>query len=239
MMRRFLLSLVAALTLVLPARAEITTEARFDVYFSGIRAGIVVFKGITTDTQYSVAGRLQSTGLLRLVADLRYDAVSVGRIAGDTFVPVRYTESADTGQRQSDAEMEYRRGVPQVKAYSPPREPKPFDLDPATQGGTLDPAAAVFFLLRDAPEAEACRGAVPVFDGQRRSSLTVDNPRRQGDQLICDGEYRRVAGFSPAELGEKAQFPFTVTYRENGDGLMQVDEVRIDTLYGVARLDRR
>ncbi|MFN3144254.1 MAG: DUF3108 domain-containing protein [Paracoccaceae bacterium] len=177
----------------------------------------MVFKGITTDTQYSVAGRLQSTGLLRLVADLRYDAVSVVN-PGEPSCRCG-ARSADTGQRQSDAEMEYRRGGRQVKclfaAGSPSPRPAPNEMD-----SDAYPAAAVFFLLRDAPEAEACRGAVPVFDGQRRSSLTVDNPRRQGDRLICDGEYRRVAACSRPP-GEKRS-SFTVTYRENGDGLMQV-----------------
>lgn len=235
-----LAAIVALCAALAPAaQARTVTEATFDVYFSGIRAGIVIFKGIVTDTQYSVAGRMQSTGLLSLVANLRYDATAVGRIRGDRFVPVRYEESANTGQRQSEAEMDYTRGVPQVKRYAPPRDPEPYDLDPATQGGTLDPASAVFFLLRDVPADRVCQGSVDVFDGARRSLLAIATPRREGDAVICRGEYRRVAGFAPWEMDEKSRFPFTVVYRPNGDGLMAVDEVRIDTLYGTARLNRR
>lgn len=241
-MLRLALPVLAALALLLPAPAraqQTVTEAAFDLYFAGIRAGIVAFKGITTDNQYSVAGRIQSTGLLRLVANLRYDARSIGRIVGDRFVPSRYQEVANTGRRQSDALMEYEGGVPQVKRYAPPREPKPYDLDPATQGGTLDPAASVFYLLRDVPREKACRGSVEMFDGQRRSRLTVANPRTEGQKLVCDGEYRRLAGFAPWEMEEKTRFPFSVTYVPNGNGEMKVESVRIDTLYGIAKLNRR
>jgi hypothetical protein len=233
------LALWLVLALALPARAQTEIEAQFDVYFSGIRAGLLVFKGLTTDTQYSAAGRLQSTGLLRIVADIRYDASVVGRIRDGRFVPVRYEEVANTGQRVSEAVMEYVDGVPQVKAFAPPRDPKPDDLHPATQGGTLDPASAVFFLLRDVPEAQMCPGAIAMFDGVRRSRLSVENPQRDGDTVTCSGQYRREAGFADWEMAQKSDFPFTVIYRQGEAGLMTVDQVRIDTLYGTAVLDRR
>ncbi len=126
------------LAIGLPAQAQ---QAVFDFSIRGIRAGTLSFAGDVGDGRYSVKGRLESAGLVGLVRTVRYDGQAEGTHRDDRYIPARYVEKADTGKRQSEAVMDYRRGVPQVKVYNPPRAPGE-GLDPATQGGTVDPLTA-------------------------------------------------------------------------------------------------
>jgi hypothetical protein len=228
-----LLSLSAA-----TAGAQTTHTGTFDLRLSGVRAGVVSFSAVEDGRQYSAAVRAQSSGLVSLVRNLGYDARATGRITPRGFVPTRYQESADTGERVSRAVMEYVSGVPQVKAYDPPQERRSRDVDPATQGGTLDPMTAIFALLRDVLRAEVCTLDVPVFDGRRASRVSTRGPKQDGERIVCEGEYRRVAGFSGRQMREKTRFPFSITYAPAGDRY-RVERIAIDTLYGRATLDRR
>jgi len=220
------------------AGAQTTHTGTFDLKLSGLRAGVVSFSAVEDGRQYSAAARAQSSGLVSLVRDLGYDARATGRITPRGFVPTRYQESANTGERVSRAVMEYVRGVPQVKSYDPPQERRSRDVDPTTQGGTVDPMTAIYALLRDVPRAEVCTLDVPVFDGRRASRVSTSAPKAQGDRILCDGEYRRVAGFTDRQMSEKTRFPFLITYAPAGDRY-RVERIAIDTLYGRATLDRR
>lgn len=236
-MLRLLFAALVSVTAAVAA-AQTTHTATYDLKLSGVRAGVVSFSAVEDGRQYSAAARAQSSGLVSLVRNFSYDARATGRITSRGFIPTRYQESADTGERVSRAVMEYVGGVPQVKAYDPPQERRSRDVDPATQGGTVDPMTALFALLRDVPRAEVCRLDVPIFDGRRASRVTTSGPKAQGERIVCEGEYRRVAGFSSRQMREKARFPFSITYAPAGDRY-RVERISIDTLYGRATLDRR
>ena len=236
-MRRLLLAALLSVTAA-AAAAQTTHTATFDLRLAGIRAGVVGFSAVEDGRQYSAAARVTSSGVVSLFRSFSYDARATGRITPRGLVPTRYMESADTGERVSRAAMDYVRGVPQVKAYDPPQEARPTDIDPATQGGTVDPMTAIYALLRDVPRAEVCTLSVPVFDGRRVSRVTTSGPRLDGDRIRCDGEYRRVAGFSDRQMREKTRFAFSITYAPAGDRY-RVERISLDTLYGTATLDRR
>jgi hypothetical protein len=234
--------LAAALALILaagPAPPPQKDQAIFDLTLRGIRAGMLTISGATDGGSYAAAGTLKTTGIVGALRKIRYDARAAGRLAKGRFTPARYEEKADTGKRQSEAVMEYRAGVPQVKVYNPPRAPEAHDLDPAAMGGTVDPLTALFATIRDVPADQACRLSIDMFDGRRQSRLVLAAPKTDGDGIVCAGEYRRVAGFSPDDMAEKARFPFRLTYAPAENGLMRVVEISMDTLYGQGRLKRR
>ena len=234
-----MLFVVSSLFLAHPSPAQDGQSATFDVSLKGINAGILAFSGTIDGKGYAVSGRLESTGLVGAIRKVRYDAKSRGSVSGSKFTPTRYEEKADTGKRKSDAVMEYKSGVPQVKAYSPPRTPSERDVDPATQKGTVDPLTALFAVLRDVEASEACKVNVFMFDGQRRSQLSLAAPKTDGDTINCAGEYRRLEGFSAKEMAEKQRFAFTLTYAPVEGGKVRVVSVAMDTLYGRAALTRR
>src|SRR5690606_17911636 len=129
--------------------------------------------------------------------------------------------------------------VPQVKVYNPPRPPREGDIDPSTQSGTVDPLTAAFAALRDIPEAEACKLALFMFDGKRRSQVVLSTPAPSAEGVTCAGEHRRLEGFSAKEMAEKQRFPFRLHYRALGNGMLRATEVSMDTLYGKGLLKRR
>lgn len=221
--------------------AEPTTRqsANFSVSIRGLTAATLSLDGRMDGTSYEATGTLASAGLLGWVKHIRYDASVRGRFVGGRAVPSRYVEKADTGKRQSEAVMAYRGGVPQVKSYNPPRPPTVQEVGPRTQGGTVDPLTALFLVLRDMPAAQACALRLTLFDGRRRSAVVLGPPQRTGEQITCAGEYRRLKGFTAADLAEKSRFPFRLTYGPAGPGLVHVTEISMDTLYGQGRMIRR
>ena len=237
MWRRVALAVLAAVLTASTSHAE--EPVVFDLSIRGIRAGTLSFSGEASAGRYAVSGRLESAGLVGMVRRVRYDGQAEGSLQQGRFTPARYREQADTGKRQSESVMEYRRGVPQVKVYNPPRELGADGLDPATQGGTVDPLTALFATLRDVAPGGECNQTLTMFDGKRRSQLVLGAPSPVEGGIACPGEYRRLAGFSADDMAEKTRFPFTLRLVPGPSGLMQVDEVTMESIYGNARLKRR
>jgi hypothetical protein len=219
--------------------AERKDVAIFDISIRGFSAATLSLSAADQGESYAAAGTLKSSGILGFLRKIRYDAQVAGKISDGRFIPSRYVERADTGKRQSEAVMAYVGGTPQVKSYDPPRPPSEGGIDPATQRGTVDPLTALYAVLRDVPKADACQLKVFMFDGRRRSQLVLGQAKAEADKITCQGEYRRLDGFSPKDMAEKSRFPFTLSYSLASDGLVHVTEISMDTLYGKGRMIRR
>ncbi|AXQ94483.1 DUF3108 domain-containing protein [Cereibacter azotoformans] len=231
---------MAALALLLAAPAAARTdEAAFDLVLRGVRAGTFSFSGAEEAGRYSVNGRLQSAGLLGLVRRMRYDAQASGRMVQGRPEALSYSEKADTGRRQSEVVLAWDRGRPRVERYAPARKPRPYDVDPAAQRGTVDPMTALYAALRDVEPGQECRLSLDIFDGRRRTQVVLGTPKAIEGGVSCAGEFRRVAGYSPEDMAEKPRFPFTLYYQPTADGRMRVMQVATDTIYGKATLRRR
>ena len=221
------------------AAAAQTDQGSFELVLKGLKAGALDFSAVQEGTSYAVTGRLKSGGLVSLLRKVRFEASANGAVSGGKYTPVSYSENADTGKRQSQSVMAYVRGVPQVKSYNPPRPPRTYDVDPASMGGTVDPLTALYATLRDVPAGDECRVQLSLFDGRRQSAVKTFGRQEAGDQLVCQGEYRRVAGYSAEDLAEKTTFAFTMIYAPAEGGRMRVTEVAMDTLFGRAKLIRK
>lgn len=232
------LSLAASLCAA-PVAADQKDSAVFDISIRGISAATLSVSGASTATSYAASGTLKSSGILGFLKKIRYDAQVSGSLAKGHFSPRRYLEKADTGKRQSEAVMTYKGGVPQVKSYTPPRDPRPDDISPATQGGTVDPLTALYAVLRDVPQDRACKLKVFLFDGRRRSQVVLSAGQAVDGGVTCKGEYRRLEGFSAEDMAEKTRFPFALTYGPAATGMLHVTEISMDTLYGKGRMIRR
>jgi hypothetical protein len=238
------LRFAAALAIALCATAAVAdapreTRAEFDLVLKGIRAGTLSLAAVEDGRRYTVTGRLATSGLAAVLKRVRYAGEVAGRIRDGRFLPQRYAETADTGRRQSEAVLEYRDGVPQVKVYAPPRAPGPDDPDPAAQGGSVDPLTALFATLRDVPPGEECRVDLALFDGRRASRVALGPPVAAEGGVACAGEYRRVAGFPAEDMAERTRFAFALRYAPGPEGRMRVVEVTMETLVGKASMIRR
>ena len=231
---------ILLLALCLPRAAVAQSEdALFEVAVMGVQAGALRLATTRDGTTYTVRAEIESAGVARLLRRVRFEAASRGTASKGRYAPARYTESADTGQRQSEVELSYAKGMPRIVSYAPAPDSDTPLVDQGQLGGTIDPATALFAALRDQPADQACSLSARTFDGRRLAQLTLSGAKADGDGLRCQGEYRRLQGFTPAEMADKQRFPFTLTYAPTSDGLLRVTQVRLDTIFGKATLTRR
>lgn len=233
-------ALAATLCLAAPLHADQTDRIVFDVSLRGVSAGRLSINGKIEGANYGANGTLETTGLLGFLRKIRYDATVAGSHTAGTFTPQRFDETANRPGDESEHVIVYQNGTPVSVSRNPPRKPRKTDVDPAKQGGTIDPLTALYAVLRDVDRDEACKLNVTMYDGARRSQVSLNAPQADGDGVTCTGEYRRLEGFSAKDMKEKSRFPFTLIYAPTPDGKrLQVVEINTDTIYGTGRLKRR
>jgi hypothetical protein len=210
----------------------------YSVSAFGFRIGTLKMSGHQDAGKYSVEARFHTTGLTRLLRDMGFVMTANGRRAGLAFSPLRYSEEVNTGHRTSSAQMRYVNGVP-VLSGGKVSDGESVILDPATQGGTIDPLTALFLVLRQQPSESLCRIDQPMFDGARRSQIRLKGKTTRGDTVTCGGYFQRVAGYSADDLANRRKVAFQVTYQSGPNGLMQAQDVRLQTSYGQVALTRQ
>lgn len=227
------LSLMSGL---LPAAAEATEEARFDVLFRGITVARGTIGANTSNTGYALALTARSTGLADLFARVRLDMVTQGAMTWPRLRPSRHEGDVDTGRRDGSVVLTWNGLTPTVVTISP--EPDAFAVPATDASGTVDPLSALWRITRSVSEDDLCNAIMQVYDGARRSEFGVGAPRIEGQTAECDGFYRRVSGYAPEDMAERSMFPFTAIYRANGE-LWDLAEVRATSLYGEIRVVRQ
>ncbi|MFX0544087.1 DUF3108 domain-containing protein [Roseovarius sp. S1116L3] len=233
----FVLTLALLACLTGPAQAE-DIRASYDVRLLGLPVGKMRFAAREEAGAYAVTGVFDTSGIGRIVeAGFRLSAQ--GRDRQGRLTPQAYDERIDTGSRQSTASLRYKGGVPRITGGSVAAEvaQDPGALDPATQGGTVDPMTALWGVLRDRPLQGLCSYDVTIFDGQRRARLAMTGRRDGAGQVICTGAYTRLAGFSASEMKRQSIYPFAVTYTPTGT-LMRAQALTVKSAYGTAEMTR-
>ncbi|MEM7643759.1 MAG: DUF3108 domain-containing protein [Pseudomonadota bacterium] len=229
-------SLSLVLLLAVPAAAEETI--RFDVGLRGLTAAQIALTGRQDGDDYAVSARMASTGLVSVISDFAFAAEARGRMRGRQPAPVEARLRDDMGRNRGSVVLRYSGGVPMVERV-PEREPDPWDIDPADQRGRADPISVVWAAFRTRPAADICNVTLRAFDGRRSGDLVLGPRRAQADGTVtCAGEWVRVAGYDPEDMAERTRFPFTLTWRPEGEALRLV-ELRAASRYGDAVLRRR
>ncbi|MEO0356764.1 MAG: DUF3108 domain-containing protein [Pseudomonadota bacterium] len=209
-------------------------SASYAVQVAGITVGQMNITAREDNRGYAAAIEMRSTGLAAAFAKYRFVASVQGRrTASGSMSPQRYVEDSDTGRRQSNLTMTYSGGVPSPA----PRDPDA-TISAASQRGTIDPMSAVFALFRDQSSAEICRGNHDIYDGSKRTRLSLSRGQQSGDRMICAATFTRVAGFSADRLAEGTSFPMRLEYVERG-GVYELDRLTVDSARGRARFLRR
>ncbi len=231
------LALAIGLCLLPASLAARDTVGTYAVRALGVTVGQLQVSGRVTDSAFAVTAQFTTSGLVGAVKGIRFVMESRGARRGDRFIPSRYSEDMDTGSRESRVQLVWKGGVARASG-SEVGEPGPYAVTDAQQRGAVDPLTAMFMVLRDQPRDGLCRMSQRIYDGERLTEIALTGRSEDGDTVTCTGLYRRVAGYSPQKLAEKARFPLTVTYAPEGD-LMQMVSVRADTTYGPATIVRR
>jgi len=228
---------MCALSLGGAGAADTRTEARFAVMALGVTVGEFFVAGRESAGRYRAEARFATTGALNTLRRVRFAMQVDGRRQGARYLPTRYSEEVRSGRRSTAASLTYAGRVPRLRgdkmgvAHTVP-------LDPADQTDTVDPLTALFAVLRDQPRADLCRLDQPMFDGVRRTRITLRPAGAEAGRVLCDGVFRRVAGYTADRLAEGTAFPMQIAYRGQGE-VMQVETVRLSTIFGAVRLERR
>lgn len=232
------LSLVCCLAAADSAHAE-TLSSKFSATVAGIRAGTVELRGTEAAGRYEVQGAAASSGLVGEFVRFTVQAAAAGSVRNGRYAPSSYTEVSQSREGTQRVTYRYRGGIPQIDRSPDDEEREPHHVGPEGQRGTLDPLTALWALLRDQPRASACAADVSAYNGETRSRLRLTNVESEGATLVCSGLYTRIAGFSDEEMAERVNWPFTLIYRETGETLLRVEELRIPTSFGLFRLVRQ
>ncbi|PLS23459.1 DUF3108 domain-containing protein [Neptunicoccus cionae] len=240
---RLIFSTLALLGTGLAASAD-EIDQTYGFYVAGLKAGTIHITGtvpaIGSEGSYLLKGTLSPTSIMRRFHDVRFDGQVDGIVTPDGRLhPARYEGFSRSDTKESDVQLVYDAGRPQVVRYAPERSPQPFDIIPAKQNGAIDPLSAAYLLFQDQPLDTLCDRSFSLFDGRRLSRLEVGAPDVNAAEALCEGRYTRVAGFSPEDIEEQVTFPFTLVYTRGDADLYSLSFFKTDTTFGPAEAARK
>ncbi len=216
-----ILTLVTGLTLPTIAGAE---SIVLKLYAYGIKAGTITVNGAETTTAYSVNGLIAPSLLLKTFKDVGYSGKASGQIRHDSFRTKTYAGNARTGSRKSIVKMHWKGNRPVVDRYSPEREKRAYDIPPSKQVDTKDLLTAAYLTFKTVDADHLCNVTHKMFDGRRRTEISLDTPNISTKSATCTGTYKRLAGFSPHQMQKGLNFPFTMYYEQQDDGTYRFKE---------------
>lgn len=233
------LAFLAGLWLAASAAAQ-GMDAQYTLSFRGLTGGQIGMRATEQGGTYAVSSAARSTGFAGALAAYGYEGQAQGTIEGGRHVSTGYSEREEDGDEVTASVTRFRDGAPQEVTFTPPRDPRPWDIDPAGVVGVVDPLTGMYLVLRDVDPAGACDQSHEMFDGRHVSRITMGPAQAAADGTIrCVGEYRRIAGYSPRDMEKRAASPLTFLYGPAGGGRVRVTEVRAPTGFGEAVLRRR
>ena len=157
-----------------------------------------------------------------------------------TLVPVSFEESLTENGELSSTEIKFKNGKPYEVVMTGDLSESELPLDPLRQGEVLDPLTAMYLMTRNVQSSEACNSSFVMFDGVRRSRLSLGTPVPLGDGFECRSSYERIEGWTEEEMNEQTVFPFDLQYEQldGRAGWYRMVEISAPTSLGRFRVRR-
>jgi hypothetical protein len=211
----------------------------FKLSIAGITAGSIKLNATDTGSTYSAKGGLFPSGLVAKFATIGFDGNVSGRVKGKTYLPKTYKGASKSKSGTAQVHMTYSNANPKVisdtstkaKPQSPPTK--------AQKKGGLDVITTTHILFQDRADEDLCKQTIPIFDGRKTSKITINKRTLKGGNVQCSGSYKRVQGFSTSQMAKGSNFPFTMIYEKQGDGMYRLMEFSTKTTFGRARAKRK
>lgn len=204
----------------------------YDLYLGGIRAGELTIDATFEGDGYRATSMMRTAGVVGALYGASFEAETEGKLSAAGLEPAHFRAASRTYSKAQKVEMTYRDAAPEAVHAEPAFIPKPWQIEPKEQAGTLDPVSAALTALAPAPASSICDRSVEIFDGRRRYAVDLGKPEADGDRIKCPALYRRVAGFKPKKLKETIHFD--VWFEERSDGLAHLVRAGGESLYGLA-----
>lgn len=206
------------------------TRTRFEVEFAGIAAGVIEMQVARDGPRYAATARGRPADWLDGLYSARLTAEGTGA-AAPAPAPERFATDLRFGDDAQRVEVLWEGGAPGRVAAEPAFRPKPWQIEPAAQTGTADPLSVAVRLLEGRPPEALCNEAAEVFDGRRRSRVSLGPPAPWKGGWRCLGDWRRVAGYAPEAL-MVAPTPVRAYFVRLSDGLAHLSRLEVVTPWG-------
>jgi hypothetical protein len=204
----------------------------YDLYVGGVLAGELTFHARAHGDRYSATSVMRTAGLIGAVYRASFEAETEGRLAAGGLAPERFRAVGRMYTKVQNVEMTYRDAAPAAVQAEPAFVPKPWQIEPEDQAGTLDPVSAALTALAPEPAGTICNRSVEIYDGRRRYAIDLGAPEVEEGRIRCPAHYRRVAGYKPKEL--KETIDFAVWFEKRPDGFAHLVRAAGDSYLGLA-----
>ena len=178
-------------------------RANYDISLGGLTVAEAKLTMRLTDDGYAAAFELKSDGLLDWFYEAWVLSEANGVLTADgRFAPSVFIVRSQFDDRPQDLDLQFSETGPDTVFAEPPFKPRPWQLDPIEQTGSVDPISAAVLLMQPHAGSDVCDRKVDVFDGRRRHEVALieELEREQRDGYVkveCKATWRRVAGFKP------------------------------------------
>lgn len=232
--RRSLRAGIAAIGLTAAAPAHADT---FNLTLSGVHLGTATLSAKQSDGEYVAVSKVTPSMLVNAMTSYSFEGRASGWVdAAGKVTPGAFEADSSSPRATRRTEIEWEGDTPVRVSVDPPRKRAP---DPARVIGALDPVSAAFALLRDAAPEKICDTSVDVYDGSRRSRLSIGKPAAaSGGGYSCSGTYARLEGEAHS-LSSQDSYPFTLSFVPAGDGRVRIERIETRTRFGPAVISRR
>jgi hypothetical protein len=204
-----------------PSSDVSTLDLTWSLYVGGVPMGTAAMTARIEGDTYRASSRLETEGIVNRFWQSKIETASHGRIGVGKVQPSTYDsfQSRQSGRRQEVTLTFDETGLPGIKADPPYNENRAAPMTDEDKRHSLDPLSSVLFLTTsvEANDAKPCEVTAPVFDGRRRYDVVFSYERKQnirmnngiyeGPALVCEVEYKQVAGYRQRIVERGMQMP--------------------------------
>ena len=225
------------LTLAATQAAADSRTIRFDLEFAGGSAGVVELEVVRDGDRYAATALGRPADWLDSLYSARLSATGEGA-AEPAPRPDRFETDLRFGDDAQQVEGVWNAaGAPTEVLATPAFRPKPWQIDPADQAGTADPLSVAVRLLAGREPSALCGEAADIFDGRRRSRVSLGEPEPFKGGWRCLGDWRRVAGYAPESL-EAPPTEIRAYFVPFADGRAHLSKLEVITRWGTGSARR-
>jgi hypothetical protein len=198
-----------------------TLDLTWNLYVGGVPMGTAAMTARIEGDTYRASSRLETQGIVNRFWQSKIETAAHGKIGVGRLRPLTYDsfQARDSGRRQ-EVTLSFDESGPIGIVANPPYNPE--RAPPVTEADlkhSLDPLSSVLFLTTsaEANDEKPCGVTAPVYDGRRRydvafsfvrkANVRMDNGLYAGPALICEVEYRQVAGYRQRIVERGMQMP--------------------------------
>lgn len=218
LLKNLLASMVAVVTvLMIGISASATQEVHeerynFNILISNLHAGSLNLVSRDNGKSYAVRAILQTEGLLDLITPRVIDLGVKGWLHMESFRPVKYQETSTGREIEKHRIINYQHGTPKFFQITPPLPENAIPKFADDWNLSVDPATALFTLVRDYRIGWMCNSEFVMFDGRRAVRFSLGEPVIRGEEMHCDSSYTLATSNSP-RMDEQSALPLTLIYR--------------------------